>query len=48
MVAARRGSGSWGPKLDAYDVRFGNVLVTYGGRDHALLRRIESAVSDLR
>jgi hypothetical protein len=48
MVAARRGKGSWGPKLEPYDARFGNVFVSYGGRDPALLARIKSAVSELR
>jgi hypothetical protein len=48
MVAARRGKGSWGPKLEPYDARFGNVFVSYGGRDSALLTRVKSAVSDLR
>ena len=48
MMGPRRGEGSWGPKLEPYDARFGNVLVTYGGQDPALLARVESAVSDLR
>src|SRR5262249_36211371 len=37
-VAPRNGKGSWGPKLEAYDARFGNILVTYGGNDRGLLR----------
>jgi hypothetical protein len=48
MVGPRRGKGSWGPKLEPYDTRFGNVLVTYGGKDPALLARAKRAVSDLR
>ena len=47
-VAPRDGTGSWGPELEHYDERFGNVLVTYGGRDEALLRRIRAAVSSIR
>ena len=48
IVAARRGKGSWGPKLEPYDARFGNVFVSYGEHDPALLARVKSAVSDLR
>jgi hypothetical protein len=50
LLAPRRGRGrgSWGPKLEPYDVRFGNVYVTYGGNDHALLERVQAAVSDIR
>jgi hypothetical protein len=48
IVAARRDKGSWGAKLERYDARFGDVFVSYGGRDPALLARVESAVSDLR
>jgi hypothetical protein len=47
-VAPRQGKGSWGPELEPYDERFDNVLVTYGGKDEDLLRRVEAAVSDLR
>jgi hypothetical protein len=43
-----KGKGSFGPKLEAYDERFGNVMVTYGGTDESLRQRIESAVSSLR
>jgi hypothetical protein len=35
-VGPRAGTGSWGPKLESYDERFGNVLVTYGGHDEQL------------
>jgi hypothetical protein len=48
QVAPRRGRGSWGPKLERYDERFDNVLVTYGGTDEHLLRRVRAAVADLR
>jgi len=48
MVAPRTGTGSWGPKLERYDERFGNVAVTYGGRDEQLLARVQTAVSALR
>jgi hypothetical protein len=48
MVGPRTGRGSWGPKLEPYDERFGNVFVTYGGHDEALLKRVQSAVSQLR
>ena len=48
LVAPRTGTGSWGPKLEPYDERFGNVMVTYGGRDVALLDRVKTAVASLR
>jgi hypothetical protein len=48
VVGPRRGRGSWGPKLEAYDERFGNVFVSYGGSDGRLRERIEGAVDDLR
>jgi hypothetical protein len=48
MVAARDGKGSWGSKLQPYDVRFGNVFVTYGGHDERLLERAKAAVAALR
>ena len=48
QVGPRTGTGSWGPKLEPYDERFGNVLVTYGGHDEQLLGGIKAAVSDLR
>jgi hypothetical protein len=48
VVGPRTGTGSFGPELEAYDERFGNVLVTYGGRDELLLDRVENAVASLR
>jgi len=48
MIAPHNGNGSWGPKLEPYDVRFGNVFVTYGGKDKRLLERVKAAVSDIR
>jgi hypothetical protein len=48
MVGSRRGKASWGAKLEPYDVRFGNVFVSYGGGDRTLLARVERAVADLR
>jgi hypothetical protein len=48
MVGPRTGKASWGPKLEPYDERFGNVFVTYGGRDEQLLARVKTAVSALR
>jgi hypothetical protein len=48
MVGPSSGRGSWGPKLEPYDERFGNVLVTYGGNDEQLLERVKAAVSALR
>jgi hypothetical protein len=48
MIGPPKGRGSWGPKLEPYDERFGNVLVTYGGEDEQLLRRVKAAVSALR
>jgi len=47
-IAPRTGKGSWGPRLEAYDVRFGNIFVSYGGDDRALLQRVQSAVETLR
>ena len=48
MVMPRTGKGSWGAKLEPYDERFGNVMVTYGGHDERLLDRVEDAVDDVR
>lgn len=48
MVGPRTGKASWGPKLEPYDERFGNVAVTYGGRDERLLAGVKTAVSTLR
>ena len=47
-VAPRSGRGAWGLELDAYDERFDNLLVTYGGNDEALVRRVDAAVDELR
>jgi hypothetical protein len=47
IVGPRTGKGSFGPKLEPYDKRFGNVLVTYGGRNAALIERVKAAVSAL-
>ena len=47
-VGPRTGKADWGPKLEPYDERFGNVAVTYGGRDAKLLERVKTAVSSLR
>jgi hypothetical protein len=47
-VAPREGRVDWGLKLQPYDVRFDNVLVTYGENDQELLRRVQAAVADLR
>ena len=46
-VGPRTGTGSFGPKLEPYDERFGNVLVTYGGHDKQFLERIKAALTDL-
>jgi hypothetical protein len=49
FVGPRTGTGSWGPpKLEPYDERFGNILVTYGGNDDGLVKRVHAAVSELR
>jgi len=48
QVGPREGTGSWGPKLEPYDQRFGNVLVTYGGHDELLLDRVKASVDELR
>jgi hypothetical protein len=48
IVAPRTGSASWGPRLEAYDKRFDNVLVTYGGEDEHLIAELDAAVSSLR
>ena len=47
IVGPRTGTGSFGPKLESYDQRFGNVMVTYGGHDERLLDRVKAAVGDL-
>jgi uncharacterized membrane protein len=48
VVGPRAGTGSFGPKLESYDNRFENVMVTYGGHDDQLLREVKAAVSSLR
>jgi hypothetical protein len=48
MVGPRAGKASWGPKLEPYDERFGNVYVSYGGDDTQLLAGVKTAVSTLR
>jgi hypothetical protein len=48
IIGPRRGTGSWGSRLQPYDERFGNVLVTYGGRDEQLLDGVRAAVAALR
>ena len=48
QVGPPAGKGSWGPKLESYDERFGNVMVTYGGHDKQLLDRVKAAVDELR
>ena len=48
VVGPRTGSGSYGPELESYDKRFGNVLITYGGEDEQLLEGVEAAVDSLR
>jgi hypothetical protein len=48
VVGPRNGTGSFGPKLESYDNRFRNVMVTYGGHDEQLLREIKAAVASLR
>jgi hypothetical protein len=48
VVGPRTGRGSYGPELESYDERFGNVLVTYGGEDERVLDRVKAAVDALR
>lgn len=48
VVGPPSGAGSFGPELEPYDERFGNVLVTYGGSDAALVERVDAAVDALR
>jgi hypothetical protein len=43
VVGPRTGMGSYGPELETYDERFGNVLVTSGGGER-LLDRVRAAV----
>lgn len=35
------------PKLESQDIRFENVMVTYGGHDEQLLQKVKPAVSSL-
>lgn len=48
VVGPRTGKGSYGPELESYDERFGNILVTYGGGDERVLDRVRAAVDVLR
>jgi hypothetical protein len=48
VIGPRTGTGSYGPELEPYDERFGNVLVTYGRDDAQLLERVSAAVDALR
>jgi hypothetical protein len=48
VIGPRTGKGSYGPELETYDERFGNVLVTYGGGNKGLLDRVKAAVDVLR
>jgi hypothetical protein len=48
LIAPHNGKGSWGPRLEPYDERFGNVMVTYGRKDERMLDRVKAAVSALR
>jgi hypothetical protein len=48
VVGPRTGTGSFGPKLESYDERFENVMVTYGGHDEQLLQEVKAAVTSLR
>jgi hypothetical protein len=48
LVGPRNGTGSFGPKLESYDDRFENVMVTYGGHDERLLQAVKAAVVSLR
>lgn len=47
-VGARTGLVGFGAKYNAYDERFENVMVTYGGSNEAMLARIKSAVATLK
>lgn len=48
VVGPPTGTGSLGPKLESYDIRFENVMVTYGGHDEQLLQKVKTAVASLR
>jgi hypothetical protein len=48
-VGGRTGQLSWGPKFgSAYDERFANLAVHYGGSDGTVLERAKTAVAALR
>jgi hypothetical protein len=47
LVGTRTGLVGFGAKYNAYDERFENVMITYGGSDEALLARIKAAVAAL-
>jgi hypothetical protein len=47
-VTTTSGRMSWGLENDeAWEKRFGNLLVHYGGTDEAVLERVKAAVSEL-
>lgn len=48
LVGARTGRVGFGAKYNAYDERFENVMVTYGGTDEAVLARIKASVATLK
>jgi hypothetical protein len=48
VVGPRTGTESFEPKLESYDNRFENVMITYGGHDEQLLQKVKAAVSSLR
>jgi hypothetical protein len=48
VVGARTGRVSFGAKYNAYDERFENVMVSYGGSNEALRGRIKLAVATLK
>jgi hypothetical protein len=48
VVAPRNETGSFGPKSNGYDDRFGNVTLAYGGMDEALQRGVKAAVTAIR
>lgn len=48
LVGARTGLVGFGAKYNAYDERFENVMVTYGGDDEAMLAQIKASVATLK
>jgi hypothetical protein len=46
--AKRRWQWQLGPRLERYDERFDNLLVTYGGENQHLIDEVDAAVSSLR